>query len=80
MHGKLGSAALPFVFADATGEPGLESPVHDASTILYLGHGRVPATGESFAHEALLWKARTVLQADHPLNPFPCVLVMAELA
>lgn len=78
---KLGGAAFPFVFADATGEKWLESPVQHLGTSIYLGAGpAVPEPGTTFVQEALLWRARDVLGADHPSNPFPCPLVMAELA
>lgn len=75
---KLGDA-FPFMIADATGEPGLRTPAHDVSTVLHLGSGPVPVRGESFAAEGLLWRARDVLAADDPINPFPVPCVMAEL-
>ena len=68
-----------FILADATGEPGLKTPLQDASTVLYLGYGPVPTAGESFAHEGLLWRARSVLE-DGDLNPFSFPLIIAELA
>jgi hypothetical protein len=68
-----------FLFADATGEPGLASPMQDVSTPIFLGHGAVPIVSEEFAHEGLLFRARACLAPATDLNPFNFPLVMAEL-
>lgn len=71
---------LTYMLADVTGEKRLASPVQDFSTPCYLGTGELPVSGATFVHGALTWRARTLLAEGHPMNPFPCVLVMAELA
>ena len=68
-----------FAFADATGEPGLASPIMDISTPIYLAHGEHPWAGETFVHQANVWRARAILEVGDPLNPLNLPLIIAEL-
>ena len=72
----------PFIFADATGEHAIASPVQDLSMPMFFGQtvsGKPPAEGGVFRHEGAVWRCRDLLEVGHPLNPFPVTLVMGEL-
>lgn len=69
-----------WLFCDATGHPAISSPVQDVSAPIHLGLGPTPpVAGETFVHDALLYRARSVLTADDHLNPFNVPFIMAEL-
>ena len=79
MDNKIGTY-YKYLVADVTGKKYVRSPVQNSAGVpVYLGLGpETPLNGGMFTVGRRLMRAVQVYDRDHPLNPFPCDLVVAE--